>query len=180
MPVNTTWTSPVTSGGLDLSVEDVYTETVHDKLLSNLKHVGGTKGTHGACLYKSANQSIANLTITPLTFDQEYFDTGSHHSQVANTSRLTAGEAGLYFVAGSVAFALSGVNSRMARIHVNGVFVSLSAGLTSTTQPAGYTVYAWVVLAAADYVELNAWQDTGGALNVVPAGTQFGMWRVGV
>jgi hypothetical protein len=42
MTVNTTWTDPSTGGAIDLATGQVLTEVIYDKILSNLKNIGGT------------------------------------------------------------------------------------------------------------------------------------------
>jgi len=44
MAVNTTWTDPSTGGAIDLATGQVLTEVIYDKILSNLKALGGTTG----------------------------------------------------------------------------------------------------------------------------------------
>lgn len=44
MAVDQTWTDPSTSGAIDLATDDILTETVWDKVLSDLKRLGGTAG----------------------------------------------------------------------------------------------------------------------------------------
>lgn len=44
MAVDQVWTDPSTGGGIDLNTNDVLTETVWDKVLSDLKRLGGTAG----------------------------------------------------------------------------------------------------------------------------------------
>lgn len=46
MAVDTTWTDPSTGGAIDLDAGDTLTATVWDKVLSNLKHLGGVSGYH--------------------------------------------------------------------------------------------------------------------------------------
>lgn len=44
MAVTQTWTDPSTGGAIDLGTGDVLTETIYDKILSNLKHIAGASG----------------------------------------------------------------------------------------------------------------------------------------
>ena len=44
MAVDQTWTDPSTGGAVDLSTGDILTETIYDKILSNIKRIGGTTG----------------------------------------------------------------------------------------------------------------------------------------
>ena len=84
MAVNTTYTDPSTSGGLDLSTGDTLTETVWDKVLSNLKAMGGT-----------ANEPTT-LAWTPV------WDTWAYAS--ATTITVPAGAAAIYSVGDKIRF----------------------------------------------------------------------------
>lgn len=66
MSVNTTWTDPSTGGTIDLGTGEVLTEVVWDKVLSNLKALGGTAGdfTGG---WQAANQSWSYASATTIT-----------------------------------------------------------------------------------------------------------------
>ncbi len=44
MGVDQTWTDPSTGGAIDLGTDDILPEVVWDKVLSNLKRLGGTAG----------------------------------------------------------------------------------------------------------------------------------------
>lgn len=44
MAIDQTWTDPSTGGDIDLDTDDVLPEVVWDKVISNLKRLGGTTG----------------------------------------------------------------------------------------------------------------------------------------
>lgn len=44
MAVDTTWTDPSTGGAIDLNTGGILTETIYDKILSNIKKIGGVNG----------------------------------------------------------------------------------------------------------------------------------------
>jgi len=123
---------------------------------------------------RTTNQSISNVTDTAIQLnDADTFDSNSLHDTVTNNTRLTASVAGKYMVCGEVTFAAStGGTQRYARIRKNGSSTQATCrdsqapatGVTPTVQ-----VTAFVSLAATDYVELMAYQDSGGALNVSDA-----------
>jgi hypothetical protein len=120
-------------------------------------------------VFNNANISVANNTVTALTFNSERFDAGDLHSTSSNQGRLTAPITGLYVVGGQVRFAANASGRRDVFLRVNG---STQIAFASTPSPhasidsylAPVTLYQ---LTAADYVELCVFQNSGGALNAV-------------
>ena len=105
-----------------------------------------------------------------LTFNSERFDNASMHSTASNTSRFTipTGGGGKYLCGAVFEFGSNATGFREAGIEVNGTsFVAVSATV-SVGAGAGtaMTITTATSLAAADYVEVMAWQNSGGALNV--------------
>lgn len=123
-------------------------------------------------LRQSVAQSIPNTTWTSITFDVEDLDsdpagTGGH-STSSNTSRYVALYAGWYRVGGGVEFAVNATGQRGAAWAVNGTLVSANRTFISATAAVGMGVPArtkLVFLNVGDYVELQAYQNSGGALN---------------
>lgn len=122
-----------------------------------------------ATVYNSAAQSLANDTITAITFDSETLDVGAMHSTSSNTSRVTvpANGAGLYLIFGSVRYASNATGQRQARLKKNGTTDLALDTLTvvAATSIAAAHARAIVDLAAGDYVELYGYQNSGGALD---------------
>ena len=123
---------------------------------------------HAARAYHSAAQSIATAAWTALALDSEYIDSDGMHDLVTNNSRLTVINAGTYMLGGSVSFAASAVGIRGVGVRLNGgavypvqsVIPNIGA-VTHTLACCG--IYA---LAVGDYLELMAYQSSGGGLNV--------------
>lgn len=125
-------------------------------------------------VYNTANISTNNATWTAMTCDSERFDVGGMHDTGSNTQRITvpSGGDGVYWVWASMEWAVNGTGSRFALIELNGTagagtFVGVchygidsAAGVRGTVQ----TLYAAV---ATDYFVSDAYQTSGGALNVV-------------
>jgi hypothetical protein len=107
-----------------------------------------------------------------LTFDSERVDVGACHSIVSNTSRLTvpSGGGGWYDIGGSIEWASNATGTRSIGIRLNGAtfLAAPKVAALSTTLP--QSVSTKYQLAAGDYVELMAVQDSGGALNVAASG----------
>ena len=139
-------------------------------------------GSPAARVYNSANISIPNATLTALTFNSERFDNDSIHSTASNTSRLTATTAGVYSISGNFTMAPLGSGKGLIGVRLNGSLIiayQRFAGITATNLiQAIQTTYK---LAAGDYVELIAHQDSGSALNVIAASNyspEFSMHKV--
>lgn len=119
-------------------------------------------------LWNSADIS-ANPSAT-LTFNTERYNSFGMHSLTANTSRITAPRTGLMIFGGGVLFAANATGYRQ-------LYVSLNVGATiiATEAVQAITVAAITTqlvvagaypVTAGDYIELNASQGSGGALNV--------------
>ena len=132
----------------------------------------------GCSLTKSANQSAADETETIVTFDQETFDTDGFHSNVTNNSRITipTGKGGKYLLVGALDFATNATGRRRLSFYKNGSRESTSIQLmavSTATQTTNITSSLVINLVATDYVELSAFQGSGGALDVRSFYTSF-------
>jgi len=133
--------------------------------INNLQTAVATKG---ARVYNNANISVNDSTLTKLTFNEERWDDETIHDTGSNTSRLTCVTAGTYLISGNVSFALNTAGFRLARILLNNTTVigsvTVQAVQTDVTIVNVSTVYP---LVAGDYVELQVYQTSGGALNAL-------------
>ena len=120
--------------------------------------------------YNNAALATATGTELALTLNSERFDNASVHSTSSNTSRFTvpSGAGGKYVVTGSITWAPSaGGTYRACALRVNGATrLAQTNQAPSASHGSDATVTAVYSLAAADYVEMTATQDSGGALNV--------------
>lgn len=120
-----------------------------------------------ARVYRTALQAIPNATITPINFDAELWDTNALHDTVTNPSRVILNKIGFWRVTGSLEFAVIAAGIRQARINLNNVLHSYNASLANAVNVIPVQVTADIqITAITDYVELAAYQDSGGALNV--------------
>src|SRR5262245_53472431 len=116
---------------------------------------------------KSAVQSLTNNTFEALTFNTESFDSHGMHDTATNNSRITPNKAGLYWVKGQVSFASNATGHRDARIMKNGTtelhsqFLGAVNGVNTKVQTSGLVDFN----GSSDYVELEARQNSGGALD---------------
>jgi hypothetical protein len=158
-----TWTTPRTW----VAGETVTAAIMNTHIRDNLNYVYATP----ICvLSNSAVQSIANATITAVTFDTEGIDTDNMHSTVTNTSRMTAVTAGWYSVSGTLPYQANATGSRWMAFQVNGSASSrlgfsqiLSTGGASDT---ALSSTALVFLNVGDYVEMVTNQNSTVALNI--------------
>jgi len=122
----------------------------------------------GVKLSKSAAQSLSNNTGTKITWDTEDYDTDAFHSTSSNTSRITvpSGKAGKYRITATGSFANSATGQRYLAFYKNGTMIlvfSRLGGFSSFDTAACGTID--VNLSVGDYIELEAFQNSGGALD---------------
>jgi hypothetical protein len=118
----------------------------------------------------SGAQSIVNAgSGSAVTFDTEAVDTDGMHSTGTNTSRLTAVTPGYYVVTGHVVFASNATGERQAWLLINGTGSRIGFGTTLAMTGASHVTAViastTLFLNVGDYVEMFAYQSSGGALN---------------
>lgn len=119
-------------------------------------------------VYNSGNLSIATSTWTALTLDSERYDTDTMHSTAVNTSRITFTTAGTYLVGAHVIFDVNATGVRGLRLVLGGStplaeqMIGSFGGLNPSLSIA--TAYQFT---AGQYVEMQAYQSSGGNLNVL-------------
>jgi len=156
------WTAPRTWVTAEVPPASTFNTHVRD----NLAWLGTDKPS--CRVFHSANVSIADATLTAQTFDSERFDVAGMHSTSVNPTRLTvpAGAAGLWLIGGNLAFAGAANGERIARIRLNGATEIASQGIIGgAANSPNLEVTTLYRLSAADYVELIAFQSSGGAIN---------------
>ena len=129
-----------------------------------------TSGFVGVSLYHGAfNISLTNATSTKMTWTngEEQWDTDAFHDGGTGT-RITipTGKGGYYLVNFGVAWDANANNRRVANILKNNTDNLFSVETTSGTTyyPSLYGSYV-VSLAAADYLEVQVYQDSGGTIS---------------
>jgi hypothetical protein len=116
---------------------------------------------------RSSNQSVAHGTSTPLAFDTERYDTAAMHSTGANASRLTAPVNGIYSVTAQGRWLGSGTGTRALSLRKNGgTYIASTSDLLTSAFALSQEVTTQVALQAGDYVEAEAFQDSGSAVSV--------------
>ncbi len=117
-------------------------------------------------------QSIPNSAGTSVNFDTADVDTDvdgvGGHNPASNPSRFTARYPGWYLCSGGCVFVANATGRRIVWFKVNGVDQAGSEATTSgsaggSTGPAIRAKLLYLTIG--DYVELAAFQESGGALN---------------
>ena len=122
----------------------------------------------GANVFNSTNQTISNNVDTVVTFDSERNDTNGFHSTVTNTGRITipSGYGGKYQIRAQFTYASGALGNLYFAIRKNGTSIY--------TAPA-YSLQGSITiqedLVATDYLEVGAYQNTGGNINISSNGT---------
>lgn len=120
-------------------------------------------------VYNNAAVSIPDATRTAITFNSERVDVGGMHSTVSNTSRITipSGADGWYSIGGCIEFAsVNTTGIREGDILLNGSTLIAIQQVPGFVQVQQCNPSCYYQLVAGDYVELTAFQSSGGALNV--------------
>lgn len=129
----------------------------------------------GARVYNSAAITLTTATTTLITFNSERFDTDALHDTGSNTGRLTAPRAGKYVIVGNVRFGVNAVGGRRLEFRLNAAGSGASGTRIGMVIQQAVVVAATVTiinlttiyqLAAGDYVEAFAHQDSGGNLDL--------------
>jgi len=116
---------------------------------------------------KTGTQSLTNGIAALINFDDESFDSYAMHSNVTNNTRITVPASGIWEITVEVSFASSATGQRGYVLLANGGECGrniIGAGATGTTTVVG--THKWDA-AAGVYFEVQGYQTSGGALNVL-------------
>jgi hypothetical protein len=156
----------------------------HPQYLTEARHTGAHVA---ARVYRNANQSIPDGTVTSLAFNSVRYDTGGMYDPDAS-SLLTCQVAGLYLITGHVVFGQHANGYREVYIRLIPASGSAAHIAVASAQPLGTKTPTPLSVATAwymepgDYVQLQVRQNSGGALAVLAEGAyspEFTMTRIG-
>lgn len=144
------------------------------KLTSSVQSSISAASGSGCRVKRTADFTVADSTWTALTFDAESYDPDGFHSTSSNTSRLTvpSGKAGKYVILGQVQWENPGVviATYTLRVRLNATTViAVSWPQNAPASQPSQQVHAVYDLAVGDYVELEAYQTTGGDHEILNA-----------
>jgi len=121
----------------------------------------------GAHAYNSADQNVLNTTWLSLALNSELYDTDTIHDTVTNNSRLTCNTAGIYLINGKFIWDTNQTNVRYIGIFLNNVTIlALSQQLANNSAQLDQQVTTIYDLSIGDYIELRAYQDSGGTIAI--------------
>jgi hypothetical protein len=129
--------------------------------------------------FHNTTQSVANATWTAAAFNSEILDTSNLHDTATNTDRINVPRTGKYRITAQAEFAGNATGYRQARVTVNGSALARSTKIVpnngaSLEAQASIEIYA--VLTAGDIVRLEAYQDSGGSLNLTSNTRLYLLW----
>ena len=121
-----------------------------------------------AVMYRSTSQSIANNSYTTVDLTSELSDTNGAHDTSTNPSRYTCPIAGDWLLLGAGSIVANATGGRGIRLLKNGSAIEGSAKFETNASAS----FGWVgqtslivTLAVGDYVQMQLYQNSGGALN---------------
>jgi hypothetical protein len=122
--------------------------------------------------YATTGQTIATgTTFVSISLDSEYVDTEGGHSTTTNTSRYTCQVAGWYWCHGTMNVPTNATGNRSLQLAVNGATYPGTTLLQAPPTGNGWIsmTSGLVQLAVNDYLELQAWQTSGGNITTSTA-----------
>ena len=135
-------------------------------------------------VFNNAPVTIANAVSIPLPFNSERWDNDAIHDTVTNNTRLICKTAGKYMIVGNITFTLNPTGGRQVGIRLNATSAYIAVQ-TNLSTPGLYTdvmvATVWD-LAVNDFVELMAYQNTGGNLDILYLSSyspEFSITRIG-
>ena len=136
-----------------------------------------------AALSKSADQSILTAALTSITWNVEGEDVAGYHNNSTNTDRLTipTGRGGLFMIVAVLGFSANATGGRSCIIQKNGAgsIIDMGVDTVNGTDPTLVQVSVTERLAAGDYIRIQAYQSSGGSLNVLAARSTIRLIRLG-
>ena len=132
-----------------------------------------------AVLYQNNSQSIPNGAETSISFDSEIADPYGGHSNTSNNGRYTCQLAGYYFMIGAIWYASNTTGYRRGDLYVNSNSLTpqWQVSAEAPTTGCGIQVNGMQYLNVGDYVNLMAYQNSGGALSTPGGGAcSLALW----
>lgn len=130
--------------------------------------------SHSVRVFNSTNITLASTSVTNLTFDSNHWDTDSFHSTQSNTDRITipAGLGGYYIVGGSFEFSANATGERILFINHSsaGNIAQQRLNNNGAVQPTGMSAMSMWLCQPGDYLQLQAYQSSGGNLTLAAQG----------
>ncbi|MHA6764672.1 hypothetical protein [Streptacidiphilus sp. PAMC 29251] len=124
--------------------------------------------------------ALANAAFTAMQFDTSLYDNYTGHSNVTNNTRYTAVVSGWYWLRGAASFAVTNATgNRGVQPYVNSAAVAYAQTILPANAVAnfgGFEVNAPIFLNVGDFLELRAFQSSGGTLLLNAAGCNMSLY----
>ena len=175
-PAITAGKLPCAQVSLTVGQTQITNANITDERTGFARLVGGAKAT------KTAGQSLADATYTPLTWDSEAYDTASIHDNVTNNSRLTVPTGVTRIrIRANIGFSSGTAGVRSVSLYKNG---GTQIQVNVVNVVASYNMWVPLVsdlltVTGGDYFTIEALQSNGGALSILNTLTWFEMEIVG-
>ena len=110
-------------------------------------------------------QSFGSSTFTKVQYNVKTFDTNSNYDSTTNY-RFTPTVSGYYQINANVGFNGNAVGFSMIAIYKNGSLYTFGSGIINNTTVGGLCTVSSLLNCngSTDYIEIYAWQSSGGAL----------------
>ena len=133
---------------------------INGSALTNLPSSTFRTGIH---VWKNANQTVANGTITKVTYTEEYYDPNSDWD--VSTSKFTVPEDGKYLITAGVRFS-SGTNGYMTHLFVynNGACITYSDNVSGNGTGINTTHTHISELSTSDEIEVYGNHNQGSSM----------------
>lgn len=122
-----------------------------------------------------STQSIASGTYTLISWDRNITDPTGLHSTSTTNSAITIKSAGWYHVQVQIQYESNATGSRNIRLYKNGTVVdrttAVFAAISGMASWAGTSNFMYLL--PGDYIEVGAYQNSGGVLNVLTNQSHF-------
>jgi len=125
---------------------------------------GGDSFQAGCKVYRTSAQSIPNIITTAVAWDSEDWDPNGMHTGSGST--VTPGVAGKYLVTANFEWAANSLGYRYAQLKQSSTVVAVERESPLVTAVTNMTLTTIMDLSASDTVELDVFQNSGGALNI--------------
>jgi len=123
----------------------------------------------GANATKTASQQLTNVTLTAIAFDgTDILDTNAFHNPASNNTRMTipSGYDGKYLIQAQIGFASNTTGGREVQFYKNGTTVLQYVQSDTGDGSLNVVISGTYPLVAGDYIEVRAYQSSGGNLDV--------------
>ncbi len=117
-------------------------------------------------VYRTTNQTISDTTATAISFDTELFDTNALVNIGGNPTRITIATSGSYVFGAHVLWD-NAAGRRFLYITKNGSSELTGCDIHTSNEEAECSFSMTDYFTAGDYIELWAYQTTGGNLDVI-------------